>query len=611
MAQSTMPASKSTATSPPQSMLSNVRSGFMVFLIALPLCLAISAASGCPPIAGIFTAIAGGIITTLLSNSELTIKGPAAGLIVIVLGCMTDFTGLLVHQESAAQAPQEAPVAVADEGHSAAPNKPAISAARMDQIKKRAFRMTLAVGVAAGVAQILFGIFRSGVLGEFFPSSAVHGLLAAIGVIIIAKQIPLALGIPSGLLLHHGQPLEPLELIRALPGAIPSLNPEIALIGIVSLIIMFGLPMIARGWLKKVPSQLIVLLVAVSLAQYLGLPSQDTEGHEHVTTYVVLGKEFELSPVTHLVNVPKNIIEGITTPDFSALKLGIAWKWVALFALIGSLESLLSAKAIDLLDPQKRKTDLDRDMLAVGVANTAVGFIGGIPMISEIVRSRANIDNGATSRWSNFFHAVFLLLFVAMVPSLLHLIPVAALAAMLIFTGFRLAHPREFMHVFHIGREQLVVFVATIVGILATDLLIGIFIGIGVKLLIHFINGVPISSLFKPFLTIEQVDENTCLIKAERSAVFSNWILLRRQIMNYGLLRDNNLVVDMGGCTLVDHTVMEKLHELERDFAAKNLELTVVGLDDHMRLSEHPHAARRRVESNGNSDKKADELVPH
>jgi MFS superfamily sulfate permease-like transporter len=284
---------------------------------------------------------------------------------------------------------------------------------------------------------------------------------------------------------------------------------------------------------------------------------------------------------------------------------------VALFALIGSLESLLSAKAIDLLDPQKRKTDLDRDMLAVGVANTAVGFVGGIPMISEIVRSRANIDNGATSRWSNFFHAVFLLAFVAMVPSLLHLIPVAALAAMLIFTGFRLAHPREFMHVFHIGREQLVVFVATLFGILATDLLIGIFIGIGVKLLIHFINGVPISSLFKPFLTIEQVDENTCLIKAERSAVFSNWILLRRQIMNYGLLRDNNLVVDMGGCTLVDHTVMEKLHELERDFAAKNLTLTVVGLDDHMPLSEHPHAARRRVESNGSSEKKAGELVSH
>lgn len=629
------------AISSSASILSNIRSGFMVFLIALPLCLAISAASGCPPIAGIFTAIAGGIITTFISNSELTIKGPAAGLIVIILGCVTDFTGLLVNQEQAAARPDSAPptaTASATPGElaasgpsengtgaatehaqespaaaSPAADAPQISADRMAEIRMTAFRMTLAVCVAAGIAQILFGVFRTGVLGEFFPSSAVHGLLAAIGVIIIAKQIPLALGIPKDVLLHHGKPLEPLELIMALPGAIPSFNPEIALIGVVSLIIMFGMPLVAKGWMKKVPSQLIVLIIAVALAQFIGLPSEDTDGHEHVKTYVVMGKEFELSPVTHLVNVPKNIMEGITYPDFSALRLGLAWKWVAMFALIGSLESLLSAKAVDLLDPQKRKTDLDRDMLAVGVANTAVAFIGGIPMISEIVRSRANVDNGATSRYSDFFHAVFLLAFVALVPSLLHLIPVACLAAMLIFTGYRLAHPREFMHVFHIGREQLVVFVATIVGILATDLLVGIFIGIGVKLLIHFINGMPISSIFKPFLTIEQVDDNTCLIKAERSAVFSNWILLRRQIVNYGLLRDNNLVVDMSGCTLVDHTVMEKLHELERDFEAKNLKLTVLGLDDHMPMSEHPRAARRRHIANNGTDEgdDADKLVHH
>jgi MFS superfamily sulfate permease-like transporter len=185
------------------------------------------------------------------------------------------------------------------------------------------------------------------------------------------------------------------------------------------------------------------------------------------------------------------------------------------------------------------------------------------------------------------------------------LIPLAALAAMLIFTGFRLAHPREFMHVLHIGREQLVVFVGTIVGILATDLLIGIFIGIGIKLLIHFINGVPLVSIFKPFLTIEELDGKTCLITAEKSAVLSNWILLRMQIHNYGLLQNKNLVIDMSGCTLVDHTVMEKLSELKRDFADKGLELEVKGLDQHLALSEHPTAARRdssrrMAGSNGN-----------
>ena len=583
---------------------SNLLSGFMVFLIALPLCLAISAASGCPPIAGVFTAIAGGIITSLLSNSELTITGPAAGLIVIVLGCVSDYTAILIDQEQA-KVPVTPAVATAD-AHAAAasekdaPEKPKISDERMAEIRFQAYRYTLAICVVSGVLQILFGLFRAGVLGEFFPSSAVHGLLAAIGVIIIAKQIPLALGIPkSALLNHEGKGLEPLELIIRLlnPQTYLQLNPEIALIGFVGLIIMFGMPFLATKlkFLKKVPSQLIVLIVAISLSQFIGLPSKGADGNEVEKTYTVMGKEFKLSPKTHLVDVPKSIIEGIATPDFAGLSYAkTAITWIAMFALIGSLESLLSAKAVDLLDPLKRKTSLDRDLLAVGVANTAVAFVGGIPMISEIVRSRANIDAGAKSRYSDMFHALFLLGFVALVPSLLHLIPLAALAAMLIFTGFRLAHPREFMHVFHIGREQLVVFVSTIVGILATDLLIGIFIGIGVKLLIHFINGVPITSIFKPFLTIEPKDENTYLIKAERSAVFSNWIMLRKQIYNYGLLQDKNLVIDMSETQLVDHTVMEKLHDLERDFEAKGLKLTVVGLDQHIALSEHPLSARRR-----------------
>jgi MFS superfamily sulfate permease-like transporter len=581
---------------------SNLVSGFMVFLIALPLCLAISAASGCPPIAGIFTAIAGGIITTLISNSELTIKGPAAGLIVIVLGCVTEFRAELTSQELAGMVPASV-TADADATDASvkatAAEAPKLSEDQTAKINKLAYRMTLAVCVVSGIAQICFGLFRSGVLGEFFPSSAVHGLLAAIGVIIIAKQIPLALGIPKEVLMHEGKPYEPLELIAHLPGALPQFNPEIALIGVVSLIIMFGMPLIAKGWMKKIPSQLIVLIVAITMAQFLGLPHKAADGAtEEPVKYKMMGKDFELSPKTHLVNVPANILDGIATPEFSALKLGVAWKWIAMFALIGSLESLLSAKAVDLLDPQKRKTNLDRDLLAVGVANTAVAFVGGIPMISEIVRSRANIDNGAKSRWSDFFHGALLLIFVASVPWLLHLIPLAALAAMLIFTGFRLAHPREFMHVLHIGREQLVVFVSTIIGILATDLLIGIFIGIGVKLFIHLINGMPITSIFKPFLTIEQVNDKTCLIKAEKSAVFSNWILMRRQIYNYGLLRDNNVIVDFSGCKLVDHTVMEKLHEMERDFKDKGLSLEIVGLDQHKAMSTHPQAARKLATAN-------------
>ena len=167
-----------------------------------------------------------------------------------------------------------------------------------------------------------------------------------------------------------------------------------------------------------------------------------------------------------------------------------------------------------MLDPWKRKANLNRDLVAVGVANTAAAMVGGLPMISEIVRSKANIDNGARTRFADMWHGVFLLGFVALVPMLIHRIPLAALAAMLVYTGFRLASPKEFLNVYKIGREQLVIFVVTIIGVLATDLLIGIAIGIAVKFAIHLFNGVPLASFFKPFLDVETRDDNTVVISA-------------------------------------------------------------------------------------------------
>lgn len=554
------------------SLLSDIKSGFMVFLIALPLCLGIAKASECPPIAGIYTAIAGGVIATLLSNSQLTIKGPAAGLIVIVMGCVLQF-------------------------------REQLEGAGVENAALEAYRMMLAVCVVSGVIQILLGFFKSGVLGQFFPSSAVHGLLASIGVIIMAKQLPVALGVPASILKDsHNHPLEPLPLILKLPTAILQFNPSIAVIGIVGLVIMFGLPAFLPKIPKLVPSQLIVLVVAVILATFLlHVPAPGAPDYD----YSLFGKEYKLSAESHLVNVPTNVLQEVSGratglaqlnffPNFAALKTGIAWKWVALFAIIGSLESLLSSKAVDMLDPQKRKTDLNRDLLAVGAANTVVAFFGGIPMISEIVRSRANIDNGAQSKYSNLFHGLFLLLAVVAIPAVLNRIPLAALASMLIFTGFRLAHPREFMHVYHIGREQFVVFVSTIIGVLATDLLIGIMIGIAVKLGIHFINGVPLMSIFRPFLNIEQVDDSTYRILASKSAIFSNWLLFRRQIYLYGLTENKNIIVDLSETQLVDHTVLENLHELQQDFADKKLSLTIVGLEHHVALTDHPESTRVR-----------------
>ncbi len=519
----------------------DVLAGFLVFLIALPLCLGISLASGYPPIAGVFTAIIGGLFTPWISNSELTIKGPAAGLIVIALGAITEF-GKIYGPE-------------------------------------RAYQLALGVGVAAGVLQIIFALTRSGILGEFFPITVVHGMLAAIGVIIMAKQVHIALGVTD----VKG---EPLELLAVIPRSLSlnRLNPEIALIGVVSLLILFLLPLVRNRYVRMIPAPMLVVLVAIPLGIYFDL------SHEH--TYSFGGHNYSLGE-KFLVTVPNNLFAAVRFPDFAALATAAGWKWVVYFALIGSLESLLSAKAIDLIDFWKRKANMNRDMLAIGIGNTVAASLGGLPMISEIVRSKANVDNGARTRFANLFHGLFLLGFVALVPGLIHRIPHAALAAMLVYTGFRLASPREFISVTRIGKEQLIIFLATLIGVLATDLLVGVAIGIAVKLAIHLLNGMPLRSVFKPFLDIEPRDDKTCVIRTHGSAVFSNWIPFKHQIEYVGLQQRNNLVIDLSQTKLVDHSVMDKLHELQKDFEQEGLSLELTGLDSHRKLSEHLLSARR------------------
>jgi MFS superfamily sulfate permease-like transporter len=528
-------------------------SGLLVFLIALPLCLGISLACGYPPIAGVFTAIIGAVVTTFISNSELTIKGPAAGLIVIAIGCIEDFggDGMIGGWTDA------------------------------DLV---AYKAALAVGVAAAIMQILFGIFRAGILGEFFPISAVHGMLAAIGVIIIIKQFPVALGVTNA----GGGPL---EMLQDFPLYVAEANPAIATIGVVSLLIMFLWPLAGKrvSLLKKIPSPLMVLAVAIPLGMGFDLL------HEH--PYRLANHEYQLGE-QYLVKMPERMFgmfDDVTFPDFAALGQPKAWKWAAMFFLIGSLESLLSAKAVDLLDPWKRKTDLDRDVVAVGVANLCAAGVGGLPMISEIVRSKANIDNGARTRFADMWHGIFLLACVALIPTFLHRIPLAALAAMLVYTGFRLAHPSEFVHVWRIGKEQLAIFVTTLFMVLATDLLVGVAAGIVLKIVIHVANGVPLRSLFKPFVDVEEIDDQTSRIVAHHSAVFSNWIPFRRQIEDIGLVQRRNLIVDLSNTKLVDHSVMEKLEEMRRDFEHEGLAFEIQGLEALQPLAASPQSARKKL----------------
>ena len=542
-------------------------SGFLVFLIALPLCLGIALASGFPAIAGVFTAIVGAFTATFISNSELTIKGPAAGMIVIVIGCVGAFGG---------------------DG--------ALGEGGFTDADMAAYRMALGVAVAAAVLQILFGLFKGGILGEFFPLSAVHGMLAAIGVIIMVKQIPVALGV--------GGKGEPLEMIRDIPNYIREMNPEIALIGGVGLIVMFVWPFVRKlnRFINVIPAPVIVLALTIPMGMYFDLT------HEH--SYNFHGHEYMVGE-SYLVSMPDRafgMFDYITPPDFSVLYsakwAGTAWRWVFMFFIIGTLESVLSAKAIDVIDPWKRKADMNRDILGVGCGNLVSACVGGLPMISEIVRSKANIDNGARTRFANLYHGAFLLLCVALIPTALHRIPLAALASMLIYTGFRLTHPAEFVAVYKIGKEQLLIFVATLVGVLATDLLWGIVIGIAVKLIVHWYNGAPVRSILRPYYNMpsdgaQSDDPNVVRVRPEHAMIFSNWLLIRRHLIQVGIRQHRSVQLDLSNTRLIDHSVMEKLHELQEDFQREGITLEIVGTEQHEPFSDHPFAGRKRkVERN-------------
>lgn len=519
----------------------DLTSGFLVFLIALPLCLGIALASGFPPSGGILTAIIGGLVSTWLGSARLTIKGPAAGLIVIALGAV---------QELGAGDPNAG------------------------------YRRALATIVIAAVFQIAFALLRAGALGDFFPSSVVHGMLAAIGVIICSKQAHVLLGVTP-----HAK--EPLQLLAEIPSSLRAMNPEVAIIGGASLSLLFGHLVLSRHVpaLRRVPAPLVVLLFAVPLGLYFDL------GHQHTYTFALDHHQYPLGP-RFLVNLPASLLRAVTLPDFSHALTGTSVKYVVMFALVGSLESLLSAKAVDMLDPLKRRSDLDRDLLATGVGNLLAGLVGGLPMISEIVRSSANISYGARSRLSNFFHGLFLLLAVVFIPNLIHRIPLAALAAMLVFTGTRLASPAEFVHTFKIGREQLAIFVFTLVVTLATDLLVGVGAGIALKIVIHLVNGAPLTSLFKPVIERDERD-GVVVLTVRHAAVFSNFLTLRRRLND--LADTKHAVLDFSDARLIDHTVMEKLHETQAAWEREGRKLELRGLDSCEPLSTHPLAARKRA----------------
>ena len=262
-----------------------------------------------------------------------------------------------------------------------------------------------------------------------------------------------------------------------------------------------------------------------------------------------------------------------------------------MFALVGSLESLLTVKAIDLMDPYKRKSDTNKDLIAIGIGNTFAAILGGLPMISEVARSSANVNNGAKTRWANFFHGFFILTFVLLLSNVIQLIPNAALAAMLISVGIKLAHPKEFIHTFQIGKEQLAIFLITIFFTLYEDLLVGIAAGIVLKIIIHLFRGLPVSAMFKAPTQVS-FNDNEYLVEIDKAAVFTNFLGIKDKLAE--IPGGHNVTIDLQKTKLVDHSVMESLHLFQHDYETTGGKVSIVGLEEHEPVSEHNLAARTK-----------------
>lgn len=518
----------------------DMTAGFLVFLIALPLSLGIAVASGFPPMAGIISAIVGGLLVSRLNGSSMTVTGPAAGLIVVILNSVQEL----------------------GQGDAMA-----------------GYRYTLAAIVLAGVVQMVMGFYKAGRLAAFFPASVVHGMLAAIGIIIIAKQLPVMAGVH--VLGVDGM----LAGIARLPHALTYFLPKIAFIALSGVVILIGWPHLQNVFLRKIPAPLVVIVSGMILGGMLNLSQLQVEGLFNPPEDLFIGGPF-------LLSIPQSLADSIYAPDFSKALSFSFWVSVISICLVGSLESLLSAAAVDKLDPQKRYSDLNKDLRAVGIGNIVAGMLGGLPMIAEIVRSSANIDNGAQSGWSNFFHGLFLLVFVLVVPQILNSIPMASLAALLVYTGFRLASPQAFAKTLDLGKEQLALFVITIAGVLASNLLAGVMIGIAAKLLLHIGRGVPLNNLCSISFRMERQAANTWLIRIKGSAIFSNFIALKSSLAD--LADGQRIIFDLNEAYLIDHTVMEFIDHYRDDYIARGGRCEIRGLDKQEPYAEHELAARKR-----------------
>ncbi len=471
------------------------KSGIAVFLVALPLCLGIALASGAPLMAGLIAGIIGGLIVSLISGSELSVSGPAAGLTIIVA------------------------TAIADLG---------------------SFAGFLIAVILAGLIQIALGLLKMGKIGGFFPSSVIRGMLVAIGIVIILKQMPHAFGDDLDFFgeFEFTQIADGRNTFSELASSIAEIKLGALIIALVGLITLFTWTAMANKlrWMQALPASLIVVLLGVVINM----------SFQSLAPNWYLGN----SP-DHMVNLPifgqlNELIAGLNSPDWSYLSNPKIYSIAITLAIVASLESLLSLEATEALDPQKRIASPDRELIAQGVGNLASGLLGGLPITSVIVRSSTNIYAGGKTRMSGFVHGLLLLLAVIALPTYLNHIPLACLASILLYTGYKLAHPKEFKKVFSEGWKQWVPFLVTIAVVVGVDLLWGIFIGTIVGLIFVILTNY--SSVFSVFK-----NGNEVLIKFQKDVTFLHKMALKEALRK--IPAGSEVFIDISKVHFMDHDI--------------------------------------------------------